>query len=168
MKLICIVFLSFFCHLLAAQTYYPLHPSVGDTIDQYEKLDYSLFPSVDNRSFEFAMILFENDNYFLDLTDTTGNRSKQSVSKEELIEAQQNIEKINDYFRLMAAEKSKEEQKQSEILRDNKKIPIKLDGPMTDQMRKEARMNVRLKDDARRRTEFEQGLRQNSLHIEFK
>jgi len=166
MKLIPLLFFFTLINGIAAQTYYPLHPAIGDTIDKLEKLDYSLFPKVDNKSYQFAMILFDNDRYQIDVIDTAGNSNRLAVSKEELIEAQQNIEKINKYYRLMASEQTKESHQKSSLV--NKKYPIRLEGPMTEQMRKEARMHVRLKEDARRRNEFKQGVGTNSLYLEFK
>jgi hypothetical protein len=50
---------------ILAQGVYPLHPSVGDTIDLNEKLDYSLFPKVDNNNFVYAIIGFNNNNFQL-------------------------------------------------------------------------------------------------------
>ena len=52
---------------LFCQNAYPLHPSVGDTLEQIEKLDYSLFPFIDNEPFDYGVIGFEGDR-------STGNR----------------------------------------------------------------------------------------------
>lgn len=149
-----------------SQTYYPLHPSVGDTIDRLEKLDYSLFPSIPNTEFGYALIQFKDDSYQILVSDQNGKSNLKKVSKEQLIEAQQNIEKINAYYKRMASEKLKDENK-ADIGTAKKSIPIRIEGPMSEQMRKEARMNIRLREDSRRQREVEQGLRHNEVIFEF-
>ena len=140
---------------------------MGDTIDKLEKLDYSLFPKIDNDAFQEARIRFENEKFYLEVTDTANNLIKVAVEREELIEAQQNIEKINEYYRLAEKQKQREEEYPTTSA-PKKKYPIRMEGPMSEQMRKEARMHNRLKEDARRRAEFENRIFQNSLYLEFK
>jgi hypothetical protein len=149
------------------QNIYPLHPSVGDTIERTEKLDYSLFSFIPNSDFDYATIVFLRDSFYLAVKSFNNeSTSKEFLSKDALIEAQKSIEKINKYYRYLATKKNDTSSYQPQI-RKPKAPPLRMDGPMTEQMKKEARMNVRLKDDARRQREIDQGLRQGGLFIDF-
>lgn len=152
---------------LSAQSSYPLHPSVGDTIDRNEKLDYSLFPKVANQDFKFAIIEFEKDSFFLAISNISSAYIKRKfLSKEELIEAQKTIEKVNRYYRYRAAQPVDTNSYRPELT-EIKGRPIRMDGPMTEQMKKEARMNIRLREDERKRREFDQGIRGQQLFLGF-
>ncbi len=166
MKRILLPFLLLLSFSAISQIYYPLHPSVGDTLERLEKLDYSLFPKVSNTEFAYALIQFDNDNYHLIVTDLEGNTSNKEIRKEDLIEAQRNIEKVNAYYKWLADDKVRKE-KEAKLMESKRSQPIRIEGPMTEQMKKEARMNVRLREDARRRREVEQGIRSNDIYIEF-
>ena len=160
--LLVLFFLSF---KLTAQDVYPLHPSIGDTLDLLEKLDYSLFPEVENNGFQYALITYRTDAFFLTSHFDNDSVASTKLDQETIIEAQQNIEKVNAYYRYL---KEKETTEKNSTIHTDKAPPIRLEGPMSDKMRKEARMNVRLQEDARRMQEFQQGLRPRELHIEFK
>ena len=162
---------------------YPLHPSVGDTIDVTEKLDYSLFPIVENTNFKSATIKFENDTFFLvvdyEEIDTSltvqgaivsvyTSSNEFPLNQDQIIEEQKKIEKVNAYYRLMAEEKKKEKEQPTNYTKNTKKYPVRLEGAMSEQMKKQARMNIRLKEDSRRQQEFEMGLRPREMRIEFK
>ena len=165
--LLIVPFLALSIFTYAQQQYYPLHPSLGDTIDRNEKLDYSLFPSIGNQDFEFATIIFEKDSFYLMiryLNDDT--YQKKQLSKTDLIQAQQNIEKINKYYRYKANQ-AKDTNTYQSSLGEQKSRPIRMDGPMTEQMKKDARMNIRLREDARRKREIEQGIRGQEFFIGY-
>lgn len=167
MKLFPFLLLLLFLSRAAAQVY-PLHPSVGDTLDRLEKLDYSLFPQVNNQGFNFAVIQYRDNNFYLDVNyETKDSLQAMLLSQETIIEAQQNIEKVNAYYRY---EKEAEKKKSSSnsLSSSSKVNNLRLDGPMSEQMKKESRMNIRLEEDARRMQEFQQGLRPREIHIEFK
>lgn len=165
-----VLLLSFFCIIvlsISAQDVYPLHPTVGDTIDKYEKLDYSLFPSVKNNNFQFAVILYETDQFYLE-TASDSFLYKYPISQAEIVEQQQNIEKINAYYRLKEADTSQTEEL---ILKDERptgKDPVYLNEQLKKQISKDARMRVRLKEDRERMLQNQRGIPNNQLHIEFK
>ena len=163
--LLSVLLLSF--SIVSAQQSYPLHPSIGDTIDRNEKLDYSLFPAVANQDFKFAIIEFAKDSFFLAISNSNTSVIKTKfLSKEELIEAQKTIEKVNRYYRYQANQPADTNSYQSQLT-EVKGRPIRMDGPMTEQIKKEARMNIRLREDERRRREFDQGIRGRQLYIGF-
>lgn len=159
--------LTAFALKVDAQDIYPLHPTVGDTIDKFEKLDYSLFPSVGNENFDFAIIRYHNGNYFLE-TKTDSLTEKLALSKELIIEQQQNIEKINAYYRLKAADTSKTKAIYLDENRPTGKEPVYLNEQLKKQISKDARMRIRLQEDRRRMLENQRGIQNNQLHIEFK
>lgn len=144
---------------------YPLHPSIGDTLSQIEKLDYSLFPDIPNQTYDFGFITFEENNYVLNVLQKDKDSTKIILTQSMVVEAQQNIEKVNQYYRLKATLDST---KRSSGPTLEKKAPILFNESMNDEMRKQARMDWRMKQDAIRMKEFEQGLRPNELRIEFK
>ncbi len=144
---------------------YPLHPSVGDTLSLVEKLDYSLFPNIPNKAFDYGFITFEENNYVLNVSFQE-KLQKHVLSKETIIEAQQNIEKINQYYRLRAKMDSLPEDNKS--MQPDKKAPVLFNENMNEEMKRQVRMNVRLQEDARRMREYEMGIRPNELRIEFK
>lgn len=149
----------------AQKDIYPLHPSIGDTLSLVEKLDYSLFPNISNQSYNFGYITFESDNYVLNVHQKEKKSEKIILTQAMVVEAQQNIEKVNQYYRLKATLDSSRQQSDVKL---EKKAPILFNENMNEEMRKKARMDWRLKEDARRMQEFEQGLRPNELRIEFK
>ncbi len=154
-------------HAGKSQDAYPLHPSVGDTLDLLEKLDYSLFPFAENTDFNYGVIRFQEDHFELH-SSYVGGDSIFSLSQEQLVEAQQNIEKINAYYRLKAEEAKKPKEEVHFDGRPTGKKPVFFNESTSEQIRKEARMNMRLQDDAQRMLDNQRGIQQNQLRIEFK
>lgn len=170
--------LLFFCILLIqnvnSQNVYPLHPSVGDTIDVTEKLDYSLFPEIENSGFQYATIQFKKNKFILEIVERDIDKETgleietsygQDLSQEKIIEEQQKIQKINAYYKYLAEEATKPKKQPTQAIQ--KSVPIRFEGAMSEKMKKEARMNLRLKEDSRRMQEFEMGLRPREVRIEF-
>jgi len=150
-----------------SEEFYILHPSVGDTIEKVDKLDYSLFPKIDNQSYSHGLIRFKSDSFFLESYLTKQESKWYYLSKEEIVEAQKNIEKINDFYRRQAKEDS--EEGSSSIIKRKPNSSATLNASMSEQMKKEARMQIRLREDQRRQDEFRKGIRpSNQLHIEFR
>ncbi len=171
--LINLAFLTF-ALVTYSQGVYPLHPSVGDTIDRDEKLDYSLFANSPNDGFNFSVIKYLNSEFilienrvFLNSDGPLENyHDTLLLSQVQIIEEQQKIQKINTYYKYPAEESlkpKKEEYKSLEM-----KIPIRFDGPISDQLKKENRMKERLVEDQRRLDEFQMGLRPKEMRIEFR
>jgi len=147
--------------------HYVLHPSVGDTIERLEKLDYSLFPFLENDDSEMAVIGFENQSYFiLAQYNKVDTLKRMSLEQKEIVNAQKNIEKINAFYKRQA-KKQTEETPQISLIEQSPNRKATLNAPMSDQMRKDVRMFQRLCDDEIRRQEFINGSRPNQIHIEF-
>ena len=176
-----IVFLSFYAFTLIGQedAPYPLHPSIGDTIDLEEKLDYSLFPVVPNNAFAYATIHYKKESFVLYINEGISvdpmsgleveTTIELPITQEEIIESQKNIEKVNAYYRYLATD-STEKKAESDILKNNKGIPMKLENneKMSEQLKKQFRMDQRLKEDAQRMREVEMGLRPREVRLEFR
>lgn len=161
-----LLFSFLFSTSLLAQDFYPLHPSVGDTIDRIEKLDYSLFPKVSNQDFEFGLIKFIHDE-FVFVGYYQNEQIEFSLNRNELIEAQQNIEKINAYYRRKAFDDSIKVVESINRNRPTGQTPVYVQGPMNEQAKKEARMYRRIETDRRMFNEYQRGLRDNPILIDF-
>lgn len=158
--------LFFICLSTKAQEVYPLHPSVGDTLEAIEKLDYSLFPKIDNKDFKHGLIKYEEEA-FVFYAFYEEDEKKLELSQAELIEAQQNIEKVNKYYRLKAAEANKDEQDFKKDNRPSGKTPVYFNEAMNDQIKKEARMHIRLQEDAQRMRDHRNGISPNRMILDF-
>ncbi len=162
---------SIFC---LAQDVYPLHPSIGDTIDSNEKLDYSLLPNSANKGFNYATIKYINAKFVLIESRTRKQpnglmrqyNDSTALPQEQIIEEQQKIQKINAYYKYLAEEATKP--KKEEYKPKDKKIPIRFDTPVSKKILKEARMKTRIIEDQRRMQEFQMGLRPREMMIEFR
>jgi hypothetical protein len=152
-----------------SQPYYPLHPSVGDTIDRIEKLDYALFPKIENPELLHCFIDFENDQYFL-LAFYQGKQEAQKIglTQEEIVEAQQNIEKINAYYLRKRRSDSLQAIKDEYPNKPSGKAPVLMNGSLSEQAKKEARMYRRLQEDRRRMENHRRGIQPNEIRLEFK
>jgi hypothetical protein len=139
---------------LHAQHYYPLHPSVGDTIELIEKLDYALFPKAKNPDLTYCLIDYHQDDGEFKLLVKYQNQSEFLVlplSKDELIEAQKNIEKINQFYKQQAIRDSIAATENKFPNKPSGKAPVIMSGPMLERAKKQARMYQRLEEDRRDR-----------------
>ena len=142
-----ILFFLFSLKLNAQEGVYILHPSVGDTIDRVEKLDYSIFPKTKNPNFKVAYITMKNDSFILNAVYFENYKIERFLPTEEIIEAQKGIEKINAYYRLQA---DSTQIKYSSSNYNSNKIKIDMNGALGEKAKKEARMYQRIQDDQRR------------------
>ncbi len=174
MRIALITFLLLACKITFGQNVYPLHPSVGDTIDRDEKLDYSLFSKSPNDGFNFATISYINSGFVV-----IENRSRKQpnglirqyhdtipLAQEQIIEEQQKIQKVNAYYLYLA--KEAEKPKVEEQPKIDQKIPIRFEGPISKRMEKESRMKARLIEDQRRMQDFQMGLRPREMMIQIR
>jgi hypothetical protein len=164
-SIILIFFLT--SHFSAAQEgVYILHPSIGDTIDRVEKLDYSIFPKTHNPDFKEAYITMKNDSFFLNAIYFENFKKERYLPKEEIIEAQKGIEKVNAYYRLLA-DSSKTNYTSTNYNSDKMKMDMK--GALGESAKKEARMYQRLQEDQRRAKMIGRGTdNPQEIRIEFK
>lgn len=165
--------MSFISLTAFSQDVYPLHPSVGDTIDVNEKLDYSLFSKSMNNGFNYATINYINSSFVL-----IENRTRKQpnglfrtytdstlLAQDQIIEEQQKIQKINAFYQYLAEEAEKP--KVVEYEAPAKKLPIRFEGPISVKLQREDRMRARLKEDQRRMEDFQMGLSPREVGIQL-
>ncbi|MGZ4060904.1 MAG: hypothetical protein ACXVPU_17870, partial [Bacteroidia bacterium] len=71
-----------------------LHPSVGNSIDQKEKKEFSLFPEYSNSEFESAQLIKHNDTTYTFLISTTKGKS---------FERPTNLREMQQYYNAIEA-----------------------------------------------------------------
>lgn len=166
----CILILFHF--ISTAQVVYTLHPSVGDTIDSLEKLDYSLFPITEINGFNFATILYLNSTFTLienrSVKQTNGLLKEVNdsiiLSQEQIINEEVKIEKINTYFYNLIDEGKKRNKSDTLI---EIKLPIRFAGPKAERLMLRRARLCRF-DENNLNNEFETGLRPGKDQLEIK
>lgn len=164
-----IIFILLLCPLMAvAQSLYPLHPVIGDTLEVIEKKDYSLFPKVSNKALGYCLIYPDSNQLKLKAVYAGDSISTFDLDHSEIVEAQQIIEKINEYYR--SKDKTTDDYSRSVVMKkesSDKASPLLQQGEMNKKAQKDARMQLRIEADRQRIKDHERGLRPNNLHIEF-
>jgi hypothetical protein len=163
--------LTLFYFFASSQVLYPLHPSIGDTIDVTEKLDYSLFTNSSNEGFKYATIQYINKNFtFIErkmITNSNGStvlfNDSSVLTQQEIIIEQRKIQKVNSYYATLA---KRTEQKQS-IEVSEKKIPVRFTAPLAEQ-RILRTMRFCTFDETSWMSSFELGLRPTEVQLEKK
>lgn len=158
----------------AAQVIYQLHPSVKDTIDYIEKLEYSLFTITDNNGFNFATIQYNNSGFILienrSLKKTNGLITEFNdsivLTQEQITREEQIIEKINAYYYNLTDEGRNLKRKEN-IRVLERKLSIRFAGPKNERlMLKRARFCSF--DESNLNNEFEMGLRPRKDQLDIK
>lgn len=75
-----------------------LSPVVGDTIDRTEKLDYMLFPGINDSIFKYCYITQSANRYFVNTVTQNDSVFVQEVDLLKLKRYQENIEKLSEYY----------------------------------------------------------------------
>lgn len=75
-----------------------LSPVVGDTIDRTEKLDYMLFPDVNDSTFKYCYITKSTNRYFVNTVTQSDSVFVQEVDSLRIKSYQENIEKLSEYY----------------------------------------------------------------------
>lgn len=165
----CLIILLFVPLYSLGQTYYPLHPVIGDTLDIIEKKDYSLFPKINNTDLKFCLIYPDSNDLRIKAYYHNDSIASFPLEHREIVEAQQIIEKVNAYYQTKdkpsnsypesVVKKSKSSQSTS---------PLLLKKQMNEKAQKEARMQLRIEADKKRLKDHESGLRPNNINIEIR
>jgi hypothetical protein len=152
-----LVFLTavfFGLHSYAQSNVYVLHPLVGDTIDNKEKLQYLLFKNVNDSDFKYGVITHTKDAYFLKVCSANNSVSTIQVDSTELKQYVEKLDKVAAYY-------ANEGKKDS--IKSNLKLHVDEDDPQVKNLNstlinqqsknkilKEARTQTRMKEDAER------------------
>lgn len=165
-----IILIFLLCPLTAiAQSLYPLHPVIGDTLEVIEKRDYSLFPKVSNKALNYCLIYPDSNQLKLKAVYDGDSTATFDLEHSEIVEAQQIIEKVNEYYR--SKENTTDDYSRSVVMKKKSSTatsPLLQQGEMNKKAQKDARMQLRIEADRQRIKDHERGLRPNNLHIEFK
>ncbi len=165
MKKLLYVFAFLFLPLvngLSQDTLLILHPVVGDTIDKNDKIDFSLFPEIDNSTFKHCFIKYSAKKFYLNSFTLTGSSAIRPIDTTEIRQYMKNIDILVDYYA-------------SEIKRDSAeragKVTLNLNNPNPNNVNPrlisndtrnkiiyEMYQNERLKADAERMKLDKQGL----------
>ena len=150
-----------------------LDPLIGDTIDKNEKVNFLLFPDLNDPDFLYGYITQSSDHYYFNSFTNDDSLTVWPIDAEELQECQRNIDKLSEYYLNKAKQDS---------LKNAQKLTLDGKGVGNVQVRAtligdddqerildEVRKNTRLKDDAERMEIVKQGndIMGNGARVEF-
>lgn len=150
-----------------------LHPVVGDTINQTEKMDYLLFPDIDHSDFKYGYIAQLTDGYFIHSFTWNDSVITRQLDPTEMKQYRDNIDKLSAYFSNKAKQDSvKNAQKLTLDL--NSTSPQQFNGKIVgtddeERIMDQVRQTNRLKDDAERHKHVMEGndIFGDQMRIEF-
>ena len=82
--IILLIAITFNINCYAQRDHFILHPLLGDTIDKSEKLNYFLFPKIENEEFKFCFITHSDNQFFVNTHYINDSVSIQPVDTIEL------------------------------------------------------------------------------------
>lgn len=165
--------LIFCVHCRAQDTLFVLHPLVGDTIDKTEKMNYFLFPSIENDDFKYCYLIQSNDHFFVKSYTLNDSIHIQQVDTTEIRQYIVNLDKLHTFYLNKA---------KNDSLKQSEKIDLNFNGisptynsnqlvgeQSKERIDKEVRRNNRLQADAERAGRIKQGsdLFDGGAHFEF-
>lgn len=146
----------------AQESLFVLHPLVGDTIDKTEKMNYLLFPLIENVDFKYCYIIQSNDHYFLNSYTLSDSVSIRSIDTTEIKQYIVNLDKFSAYF---------SNQEKNDSLKKAEKLDLNFNGIQSrynnaqlvgdqskDRILKEMERDKRMKSDAERAKLIKQGV----------
>ena len=159
-----------FSHLTYGQKNFQLHPSVGNTIEFNEKLDYSLFTQSANGGFEFATIQYIDTNFVHIETRIFSEGVRPVINSKDtiifaqavILQEQKKIEKINVYYFNIA----KQPKAKKKLEAPKKKIPVRFPESSVEKRMIE-RMRFCTFDESEYRSSLEYGLRPTEIQLEI-
>lgn len=141
-------------HSYAQSNIYVLHPLVGDTIDNNEKLNYLLFKNINDSDFRYGVITHTNEAYLLKVCSADNSVSIFQIDSTELKQYAEKLDKVAAYY---ANEGKKDSIKNNPKLKEDENDPQlkNLNSTLINQQSKnrilkEARTQTRMKEDAER------------------
>jgi len=140
-----------------------LHPVIGEIIDNFEKKKYLLFDEIEDADFNYALIKFSSNRYYLNLfRPDTNEPSVIQIDTSQIHQYYINVTKLNEYFFNLQNSDSIDisdiETKMKEMKYYKKEINI-LDESLMDKIIEENIINERIKDDAETKELNEKGFK---------
>ncbi len=175
MKKLLNVFIFLFLPLLNSftqDTLLILHPVVGDTIDKNDKIDFSLFPEIDNSTFAYCFIKYSEKKFYLNSYTLAGPVSARPIDTTEIRQYMNNINILVDYYaNEIKRDSIKNNENPSLSLNDRKPSPNPniISHDTRNKIKFEMYQNERLKSDAERMKLNKQGsdIFGNGMRVEW-
>ncbi len=132
-----------------AQENIQLHPVIGDTISQNEKILFLLFPDIPDSSFQYATLQHKTDSIFILDEYVSNQHNKKELCFNELNYYKENIDKLLTYYASLNNASHPNEQINSNTpLHYKTPIYISLTSDQLEKMTKEAKRYNALKLEA--------------------
>lgn len=133
---------------------YVLHPLVGDTIDNKEKLNYFLFKNINDSDFKYGVITHTKDEYLIKVCTTNNSVSTIRIDSLELKQYVEKLDKVAAYYANEGKKDSIQNNTKPSVEEyDSKFVDLNnslINQQSRDKILKEARTGTRLKEDAER------------------
>jgi len=145
-----IILLLALCNGLHAQHAFQLHPVVGDTISNSEKVAFYLFPEITDTCFVEGLIFYQDSAYTVRISEKYKGAYELAMDSTQLQAYKQNIEKLIHYYSSLQVSDSIAEKQAllSNGLSTNKAPEYRLNAEERKQLVKESRRYLRKKDKA--------------------
>jgi hypothetical protein len=143
-----------------------LHPLVGDVIDRNEKIDYLLFPEINDSLFSYCQIKQVEERFFVISHLVSDSVITIQLNISEINQYNKNIDKLHEYYSSQPDEDTLINLK-ALILKEGNSfqiIDITID---SDKLSNETRAEDRLRDDADRLRLQKQGSDAGGIYIDF-
>lgn len=175
MKKLLYVFIFLFLPLansFTQDTLLILHPVVGDTIDKNDKIDFSLFPEIDNSTFKHCFISYSAKKFNLNSYTLAGSVAVRPIDTTEIRQYMNNINILVDYYANEIKRDSIKNNENPSLSLNDRKPDLNRNLISTDTRNKikfEMYQNERLKSDAERMKLKKQGsdIFGNGMHVEW-
>lgn len=148
------------------ESLFVLHPLVGEVIDRNEKIDYLLFPEINDSLFNYCQIKHVEDSYFVISHLVSDSVITIQLNNSEINQYNKNIDKLFDYYSSQPDEDTLINLK-ALILKEGNSFQIVDITIDYDKLSNEARTEDRLRDDADRLRLQKQGSDAGGLYIDF-
>lgn len=148
-------------HCLAQGNLFVMHPLLGDTIVKSEKLNYFLFPQINDSNFKYCTITQSPEGYF---ANTHTLNDSVYITPIDSAQMRQTIVKLDLVMQYYSEQEKKEASKGAQqaspsFIEPDPTYPKDriLDADSKDRIFKETRRDARLRDDAARSKQVRQG-----------
>jgi hypothetical protein len=138
-----------------------LHPLVGDTISQAEKIEFVLFPEINNEDFLSGTLTYSAEGYFLHY-QTPGNAiTTKQISDLDINQYRINLGKLDEYYSNLSKNDSTKSKVKSLVEikseQEGKLNKDLINDETKNKIVKEAIMDARMKEDAEQLNQIKKG-----------
>ena len=138
-----------------------LHPLVGDTISQAEKIKFVLFPEIDNQNFRNGTLTHSLEGYFLHYQTSENTMNTKQISDSIISQYQVNLGRLEEYYSNLNKNDSTKSKVKSVVeikdVNDGKLNNELINDETKNKIVKEAIMDARMKEDAEQLNQIKKG-----------